>query len=347
MARFFIDDSSGTDQRSLLNTSKFASLMGRSTPVSASKVKFISTNAQSGDFSLVIAKDTIFRVGPHMCYTEADVSLSKTNLHQQSGSDFVNGHDYAIFAYLSPDAIANNLDESYVIVDCANETPKGYSEDTCLCIGGFHYGYCATYDTSYNLTGAAPHLGVLEFSIWTTLHRASLYEASDWKANRGLTYIPPINKWVGIYKGLDSTGKYCAYGIAPTVLSPNVGERPYHTLINIFHGDRKWRPMQYAEYLYAAYGCPDIVSDDNTNAWISSGNSAATTNGAVVNSVSLYGCKDMIGNAYEAFFDPSGDRWKVLTSRTSYNSGGLHTAMDITDQVRKEFSFRICVDNVY
>lgn len=348
MARFFIDDSSGEDQRSLLNTEKFARLMGQSTPIVAPKRKYITTNAQSGVFSCTIVKDCVFRVGPHMCYTDAVIELSSANLHQLSGDNFVNGHDYAIFAYISPDANANNLNESYVIIDCANALPSGYNEDTCLCIGGFHYGYCATYDANYNLTGAAPHLGVLEFSIWTLLHRVAYDNGDLWTNNRGLTYVPPINKWIGIYKGVDASGKFPAYGISPTTItSVPTDSTPYYEVVKHFRGNRRWRPCMFDEYVYAGYGSPAVTENNNTNAFIASGNNAAGTNGSVVNAVSLYGCKDILGLAYEAYYDPSGFVDKVLCSGTTYNSGADHKVADTCWHTTSGYSFRVCADNCY
>lgn len=356
MARFFIDDSSGDDQRSLLNTSKFARFMGQSTPMVAAKRKYLVTNAQSGTFSLTMLKGCVFRVGPHMCYTDADVELSSANLHQLSGDDFVNGHDYAVFAYLSPDAIANNLAESYIIIDCNNELPKGYNDDTCLCVGGFHYGYCATYDKNYYMTqGAAPHLGVLEFSIWTLLHRIGRPNGDGWKNNRGMTYVPPINKWVGIYIGNSNEG-YPVYGVHPTVLlknpvtgqwTGNNGPEPYEALIHSVCRGNGFRPCTFSEYLVAGYGTPSATSNDNTNAFISTSNQGSGKTGSVVNAVSLYGCKDILGLAYEAFFDPSGVSGKVLCSSTTYNSGATHHAIEMCFHVDTDFSWRLCADNCY
>lgn len=347
LARFFIDDSSGEDQRSLLNTSKFARLMGQSAPIVAPKRKYIITNAQSGTFNITIIKDCVFRVGPHMCYTDADVQLSSANLHQLSGDNFINGHDYAIFAYISPDANANNLAESYTIIDCGKELPKGYTSETCLCIGGFHYGYCASYNTNYDISGT-PHLGVLEFSIWTLLHRVAYDSGDIWTNNRGLTYVPPINKWVGIYKGLDATGKFPAFGITPTLITTvPAGSTPYYEVVKYFRGARRWRPCMFDEYIYAGFGSPDITGDNNANAFIASTNSAPTTNGSVVNAVSLYGCKDILGLAYEAYYDPSGFIDKVLCSATTHNSGTNHKVADICWHVKSGFSFRVCADNCY
>lgn len=346
MARFFIDDSSGEDKRSLLNTQKFAQLMGSAIPVVAPRRKYMHTNAQSGTFSLTIDKDLIFRVGPHMCYTNAAVQLSSANLHQLSGNDFVNGHDYAVFAYLSPDAIANKLDESMIIIDCANELPKGYDENTCICLGGFHYGYTATYDAGYKLTGAAPHLGVLEFSIWTVLHRVAYPDNDLWTNNRGLTYVPPINKWVGIFKGLDASSKFPSFGIAPTLINAATSDPPYKKLVEVFAGGRRWRPCTLVEYTWSGYGSPD-TADNNTNAWTATSNTAPNTNGSVMNAVSLYGCKDIMGGAYEAFYDPSGFIDKVLCSSTTFNSGGGHKLNEICWHTTTGFSFRVCADNCY
>lgn len=350
MARFFIDDSSGDDQRSLLNTSKFARFMGQSTPMVAARRKYLVTNAQSGTFSLTMLKGCVFRVGPHMCYTDADVELSSANLHQLSGDDFVNGHDYAVFAYLSPDAIANNLAESYIIIDCNNELPKGYNEDTCLCVGGFHYGYCATYDKNYYITqGAAPHLGVLEFSIWTLLHRIGRPDGDGWKNNRGMTYIPPINKWVGIYISQCSDG-YPAYGSNITrLVKPPSGwdTEPYEALLNSVCRGKGFRPCTFSEYLAAGFGSPAVTANDNTNAWISTSNQSVGPNGGVVNAVSLYGCKDIIGLMREAFFDPSGVLGKVLCSSTTYNSGGNHKVVEMCSHTDNDFAWRLCADNCY
>lgn len=353
MSRYFIDDTSGKDIRSLLNTAKFAELMS-SVPVSSKDRTYISTNAQSGTFNLRINSGVIFRVGPAVCHTESSVDLSSSNLHTSAGTEFVNGHDYAIFAYLTQDAMANGLNEKYYICDCGVALPTELNSNNSLCLGGFHYGYSASYDAHYNITNSDPHLGVLEFSIWTVLHRVD-YDATQpddyWLNNRGLVYIPPINKWVGIYKGFDTSHQYPKFGIEPTLVNTIPSDsKPYNELIKLFvngNARRRWRPCTIIEYQWCGYGSPAIVGDDNNTSWIASANTKPHTNGAMKKAVSLYGCKDILGNCYEAFYDPPAVIDSVLTSSTTYNSGGNHKVCETCSHTTANFSFRVCAENCY
>lgn len=276
-------------------------------------------------------------------------ALTQANL--DVGSAFEMGKDYNVFVQFSADVA------QYIISLQSAMT-------NFLHIGGFHFGKVrrtrnnggtVAANTLYlglepvNTTGAilgsgweqAVYNGIVPKSVWTQAHRPICDP-------RGMTYLGG-GAWVDIYQtgvtDMTAAGAITsAFGILPKT-GPEDRYNWYD--FNRLYGQMGKRMVTLREWLNAAYGSPDGVDANNTNAWTATTNTAKTLTGSVDRAVSAIGCRDCVGNVWEwtdefamrlggdrlaggTFGSTDGARGGQAIPAATANGNGHHTNITVT-----------------
>ena len=294
MARYLVNDIEGKDPRSLLTVAVMNTMLQNG--LRTTEPQFIKWKDNN---TIEIVSGVVIAVGDSCFKTDSNVLLTKS--HLDSGNAFQVGKDYYIYIC---DPQRDDQNESYKI--SLNSTyPAGYTAANSRKIGGFHYGTTRKINqVNYipqNATGAdwgsgwetQVSNGILQFSVWCLTHRSA-------GAQEGMTYVPALNKWVSIY--LLSAGPNNTW-ISAYNATPVSGSEGY-CAFDAMEMMRKsgMRPLTFHEFVIAAEGSP-TGQNNNTYAWTASGNTARNKTGIIANATSIYGCKDCVGNLWEAGAD--------------------------------------------
>ena len=283
MPRAMLDDPTRSDPRALIRTSLFALV----SDIVAPRPKYLHATS---DATIVLDANVAITVGNSVFATER-VSLGSHNL--DAGTSFVIGSDYYVYI-CDP---AGGSDEMYLI-SLNSTAPLGFNALNSRKIGGFHFGMCRRVDDMkrpVNPAGepwgtgweANVYLGIVPDSVWTIKHRPCC-------SPEGMVYLGS-KTWVDIYLSSSdgADGLQSAYGEIP--ITGTEGHNFYSFNDRALSAGK--RLMNYAEYMRMAYGSPQGLAGDNTNAW--SGATARNRAGLVDRATSSIGARDAVGNLWE------------------------------------------------
>jgi len=192
MLRIFVDDVTGTDPRSLLNTARLSALVEAVTP----RDKYLECN---GDATVAVDADCIFSVGGYLFKT-VQTTLSAANLDLGS---FVIGNDYYIYL-----CDPGSLQDGVIRISLNSTFPNGFTASNSRKIGGFHFGMCRRVNPQslvpINAGGVDRgagwegnvYLGIIPRSVWTLKHRPNCNP-------EGMVHLKGTT-WVDIYLSSDN-----------------------------------------------------------------------------------------------------------------------------------------------
>ena len=131
--------------------------------------------------------------------------------------------------------------------------------------------------------------GIVPRSVWTMGDRP--------KCNpEGMVYLGG-GTWVDIYLNSDdgAEGLKSEYNCAP--MTGTEGMNWYRFTERLMKSGK--RMPDYSEFCAYAFGSPQGLAENNTNAWSASSNTQRGVTGSVVNAVSAVGCVDAVGRVWE------------------------------------------------
>lgn len=307
MSRYLTDDFINKDPRALLNTAKMATLSNVITPTS----QYIKA---TGENELTLEADCVFCIAGMSVFKSVSTIINAGNL--DTGSAFTAGKDYYVYVC----DIGSGNDERYVM--SLNSTfPTGHTAFNTRKIGGFHFGKCRRTNTGLvpvNASNAAKgagwesnvYDGIIPRSVWTLAHRPKC-------APEGMVYMGD-GTWVDIYLSSDDGAGGLLSKHNATPMTGTEGLDWYKFVERMLVTGK--RLLSYDEFCRAAFGSPQGLAGDNTNAW--TGGSARQLTGYVANAVSSIGCRDCVGNVWEWLKDlitnASGRVLMGTTNPTSY-----------------------------
>jgi hypothetical protein len=284
--RYLTDNYAAHDPRALLNVEKMAALCETAIPLK----QYITP---TGTDTLQIEPGMIFSVGGVSVIKTDATPLTVANL--DTGSAFEVGKDYCIYV-CDPGGDGN---EQYAI--SKNSTyPIGWGALNSRKIGGFHYGKCRKVNNAFdplNAGGAVSGSGwesavfnsIVPASVWTLAHRPKCDPS-------GMVYLSS-GTWVDIYLSSDNGagGLRSAFDAMPITGTEGLDWFQFSKRAMVVGK----RLLTVSEWNEAAYGSPQGLDANNTNAWAATTNTTRTKTGAVINAVSSIGCRDCVGNVWE------------------------------------------------
>lgn len=331
MSRLLVDDVTKTDRRALLNVNKMATI----SDIVAPTREYLRA---SGADELTVESGCVIAVGGAGIFKTAETKLTAANL--DAGATFAVGNDYYVYIC---DSRVDAQDEQYVI--SLNSTyPSGWNASNSRKIGGFHYGRCRKVNSNLqpvNSSGAlfgtgwesAVSNGIVPRSVWTMGHRP--------KCNpEGMVYLGG-GTWVDIYLNSDdgAEGLKSEYNCAP--MTGTEGMNWYRFTERLMKSGK--RMPDYSEFCAYAFGSPQGLAENNTNAWSASSNTQRGVTGSVVNAVSAVGCVDAVGRVWEWLNDLI-TRAEHVTNKDYHASEGW--GWDLKSPLRDEGT-KYDVGNIY
>lgn len=306
MPRSMIDDPNKADPRAHVRTALFAMV----SDIVAPTARYLRA---TGDNMLTISAGNTIAVGTSV-FTTSMTNLGAANL--DVGSALQRGTDYYVYI-CDP---GSPQDEVYLI-SLNSTAPAGYTALNSRRIGGFHVGMCRRLDNNMrpiNSGGLAwgtgweanIFLGIIPESVWTLNHRPKC-------APEGMTYAGG-GLWVDIYISSSdgSDGLQSMFNSIP--LTGTEGHNWYSFNDRALAVEK--RLMSYSEWCRAAFGSPQGLAGDNSNAWTAG--AARNPTGMVDRAVSSIGACDCVGNVWEwldeLITNASGYVLNGTTNPTSY-----------------------------
>lgn len=331
MSRLMVDDITMTDMRALLNVNKLAAIGDIVSPTN----EYLRA---TGPNELTVSEGCVISVGANGIFKTVTTKITASNL--DAGSAFVVGNDYYVYICETGDDLR---DETYVV--SRNSTyPTGWNAHNSRKIGGFHYGNYRKVDANMqpvNADGAifgtgwesAVYYGIVPRSVWTLAHRPKC-------SPEGMVYLGG-GTWVDIYINSDdgAYGLKSEYNCIPMTGTEGMN---WYTFMERLTKVGKRMP-NYGEFCAYAFGSPQGLDSENTNAWTATSNGGRHVVGTIPNAVSAVGCADAVGNVWEWLNDlitraehatstdyhPSlGWAWDaktpLKTGATKYDVGNIH-----------------------
>jgi hypothetical protein len=293
MAKFFLYDESMTSAKAKITTKKLATMGDIVAPEKA----FIYADGKDAPNTLHIMGGLLLAVGNSIFET---IAMTVTVEDLDSGAAFEIGTDYCVYI-CDPTNGDETVDGDEVFkVSKSSTYPSGYTAANSRKIGGFHYGVVRRVNEQgnpVNSSGAergsgwesCVYNGILPNSVWTVLHRPKCDPA-------GMCYIGG-GLWGDIYLSSDdgADGLQSAYGE-----NPITGTEGLDWYIANEKARRVGKRLpSYAEFCQAAFGSPEGVDENNTNAWSAMGNTSRAKCGSVKNAVSAVNIRDLVGNVWK------------------------------------------------
>ncbi len=278
------DDFINRNPLALLNTAKMSTIGD----IVVKKEQYLNV---SGENEIILDSDCIFSIAGNGIFKTKATTLSAGNL--DTGSSFVYGKDYYIYIC----DLGDDNDESYTI-SLNNTYPTGQTANNTRKIGGFHYGQCRHINTAMqpiNASGVVygegwesnTYIGIVGRSVWTLKHRP--------KCNpEGMVYLGN-GLWVDIYLSSNdgNGGLKSTYNSLPMTGTEGLSQYDFNDRALVSNK----RLLDYDEFCRMAYGSPQGLDGDNTNAHTAGTGRNAT--GLIANATSSIGCRDAVGNVWE------------------------------------------------